>query len=253
MMGSKAPLSYRTTKLTLGTFLRIMFRPRYLDRDKIPVDGPLIIAANHLSHIDPAFIMTATKRPVSYMSKKEHFDSSIRRLVFKQVGVIPVDREAGGLEGMENAIEVLNQGGAIGIFPEGTRSRDGIMGDGKTGVARLAAATGAAVVPVAIRQTDDVWPVAKRIPRPWRKFYYKFGDPLYFDKSETTYENLREFTDQVMEQISKLSYECEEHWKSKSLSVRLKNFTERTKMGFRNRIESWRKNRKVRLMSRVKK
>ncbi len=252
-MGSKAPLSYRTTKLTLGTFLRIMFRPRYLDSDKIPVNGPLIIAANHLSHIDPAFIMTATKRPVSYMSKKEHFDSSIRRLVFKQVGVIPVDREAGGLEGMENAIEVLNQGGAIGIFPEGTRSRDGIMGDGKTGVARLAAATGAAVVPVAIRQTDDVWPVAKRIPRPWRKFYYKFGDPLYFDKSETTYENLREFTDQVMEQISKLSDECEEHWKSKSLSVRLKNFTERTKTGFRNRIESWRKNRKVRLMSRVKK
>ena len=62
-----------------------MFRPRYLDRDKIPVDGPLIIAANHLSHIDPAFIMTAVKRPVSYMSKKEHFDGRIRRLVFKQV------------------------------------------------------------------------------------------------------------------------------------------------------------------------
>jgi len=252
-MGSKAPLSYRTTKLTLGTFLRIMFRPRYLDRDKIPVDGPLIIAANHLSHIDPAFIMTATKRPVSYMSKKEHFDGAIRRLVFKQVGVIPVDRESGALEGMENAVEVLNQGGAIGIFPEGTRSRDGVIGDGKTGVARLAAATGAAVVPVAIRQTDDVWPITKKIPRPWRKFYYKFGDPMYFDKSETNHENLREFTDQIMEQISQLSEECEEYWQSKKLTVRLKNFTEKTKTGFRNRLESWRENRKVRLMSRVKK
>ena len=252
-MGSKAPLSYRTTNLTLGTFLRIMFRPRYLDRDKIPVDGPLIIAANHLSHIDPAFIMTATKRPVSYMSKKEHFDGAIRRLVLKQVGVIPVDRDSGALEGMENAVEVLNQGGAIGIFPEGTRSRDGSIGDGKTGVARLAAATGAAVVPVAIRQTDDVWPVTKKIPRPWRKFYYKFGDPMYFDKSEINHENLREFTDQIMDQISQLSEECEEHWKSKKLTVRLKNFTEKTKTGFRKRIESWRKNRKVRLMSRVKK
>ena len=252
-MGSKAPLSYRTTKLTLGTFLRIMFRPRYLDRDKIPVDGPLIIAANHLSHIDPAFIMTATKRPVSYMSKKEHFDGAIRRLVFKQVGVIPVDRESGALEGMENAVEVLNQGGAIGIFPEGTRSRDGVIGDGKTGVARLAAATGAAVVPVAIRQTDDVWPITKKIPRPWRKFYYKFGDPMYFDKSEANHENLREFTDQIMEQISQLSEECEEYWQSKKLTVRLKNFTEKTKTGFRNRLESWRENRKVRLMSRVKK
>ena len=95
-MSPKAPLSYRTTNLTVGTFLRMMFRPRYLGLDKIPVDGPLIIAANHLSHIDPAFIMTATKRPVSYMSKKEHFDGAIRRLVFKQVGVIPVDRDAGG-------------------------------------------------------------------------------------------------------------------------------------------------------------
>ena len=252
-MESKAPLSYRTTKLTLGTFLRIKFRPRYLDRSKIPVDGPLIIAANHLSHIDPAFIMTATKRPVSYMSKKEHFEGAIRRLVFKQVGVIPVDRGSGGLEGMENAVEVLNNGGAIGIFPEGTRSRDGIMGDGKTGVARLAAATGAAVVPVAIRQTDDVWPVTKKIPRPWRKFYYKFGDPIYFGDSEANHENLRDFTDKVMENISQLSAECEEHWKSKKLSVRLKNFTEKTKTGFRNRLESWRENRKIRLMSRVKK
>ena len=69
-MPKRPPLSYTTTRLTLGTFLRIMFRPRYLDRDKIPVDGPLIIAANHLSHIDPAFIMTAMKRPVSYLSKK---------------------------------------------------------------------------------------------------------------------------------------------------------------------------------------
>jgi len=252
-MGSKAPLSYRTTKLTLGTFLRIMFRPRYLDRDKIPVDGPLIIAANHLSHIDPAFIMTATKRPVSYMSKKEHFAGAIRRLVFKQVGVIPVDRESGGLEGMENAVEVLNQGGAIGIFPEGTRSRDGVIGDGRTGVARLAAATGAAVVPVAIRQTDDVWPVSKKIPRPWRKFYYKFGDPMYFGDSKITHDNLRDFTDKVMEKISQLSDECEEHWNSKKLGVRLKKFTKKAKIGFRNRVESWRENRKTRLMSRVKK
>ena len=184
IMTKRAPLSYTTTRLTLGTFLRIMFRPRYLDRTKIPIDGPLIIAANHLSHIDPAFIMTAIKRPISYMSKKEHFEGVIRRLVFKQVGVIPIDRQAGGTEALEGAIKVLKAGGAIGIFPEGTRSRDGVIGQGKTGVARLAAITGAAVVPVAIRQTDDVWPVTKRIPRPWRKFYYKFGDPLYFKSSD---------------------------------------------------------------------
>ena len=235
-MTAKAPLSYRTTNLTLGTFLRIMFRPRYLGREKIPVDGPLIIAANHLSHIDPAFIMTATKRPVSYMSKKEHFDSKIRRMVFKQVGVIPVDREAGGSEALEGAIEILENGGAIGIFPEGTRSRDGEMGKGKTGVARLAAATGAAVVPVAIRQTDDVWPVSKRAPRPWRKFYYKFGDPLYFKYKEPNHSNFRKFTDQVMSEIVELSEECEEYWNSRKISTRFKKFSDKT----RQRIAAWR-------------
>tara|TARA_B100001029_G_C15034329_1_gene439116 strand:- start:889 stop:1515 length:627 start_codon:yes stop_codon:yes gene_type:complete len=206
-----------------------MFRPRYLGRDKIPVDGPLIIAANHLSHIDPAFIMTATKRPVSYMSKKEHFDGALRRLVFKQVGVIPVDRDAGGKDALKGAIDILEEGGAIGIFPEGTRSRDGKMGKGKTGVARLAALTGAAVVPVAIRQTDGVWPVSKRAPRPWRKFYYKFGDPMYFDQKEQNHENFREFTDNVMSRIVELSTECEEYWEEKKITTRLKK-----------RIAAWR-------------
>jgi len=214
----------------------MMFRPRYLGRQKIPVDGPLIIAANHLSHIDPAFIMTATKRPVSYMSKKEHFDGAIRRLVFKQVGVIPVDRDAGGTDALKDAVKILREGGAIGIFPEGTRSRDGDMGKGKTGVARLAAMTDAAVVPVAIRQTDDVWPVSKRAPRPWRKFYYKFGDPMYFDYKEETHDNFREFTDKIMSKISELSEECEEYWNSRKITNRLKNWKDKT----RQRIASWR-------------
>ena len=223
-MSKRPPLSYTTTRLTLGTFLRIMFRPRYLDRDKIPVDGPLIIAANHLSHIDPAFIMTAMKRPVSYLSKKEHFESPIRRLVFKQVGVIPVDREAGGAEGLEEAINILKKDGAIGIFPEGTRSKDGVMARGKTGVARLAALTGASVVPVAIRQTDGVWPVSKRIPRPWRKFYYKFGEPMKFPDEEISGDNLREFTDNIMEEIESLSNECEEYWESRKILPRMKKY-----------------------------
>jgi len=226
-MSKRPPLSYTTTKLTLGTFLRIMFRPRYLDRDKIPVEGPLIIAANHLSHIDPAFIMTAVKRPVSYLSKKEHFDSRLRRLVFKQVGVIPVDREAGGAEGLEEAMEILKNDGAIGIFPEGTRSKDGKLGQGKTGVARLAAMTGAAVVPVAIRQTDGVWPISKRIPRPWRKFYYKFGEPMYFPVEEVNKESLRSFTDEIMGKIVILSKECEEYWESKKIIPRMKKFIQK--------------------------
>ena len=126
--------------------------------------------------------------------------------------------------------------GALMLFPEGTRSRDGDMGKGKTGVARLAAMTDAAVVPVAIRQTDDVWPVSKRAPRPWRKFYYKFGDPMYFDYKEETHDNFREFTDKIMSKISELSEECEEYWNSRKITNRLKNWKDKT----RQRIASWR-------------
>ena len=223
-MANRAPLIYTTTRLTVGTFLRIIFRPRYLDKNKIPADGPLIIAANHLSHIDPAFIMTAIKRPVSYMSKKEHFNGVIRRLIFKKVGVISVDRETGGAEGLEKAMEILKEGGAIGIFPEGTRSRDGKQATGKTGVARLASATGAAVVPVAIRQTDGVWPVSKRIARPWRKFYYKFGEPMYFLEKEVNKKTLRKFTDDIMKKIKIMSKECEEYWESRKILPRMKKY-----------------------------
>ena len=154
---------------------------------------------------------------------------------------------------LDGAIKVLKEGGAIGIFPEGTRSKTGVMGKGKTGVARLAASTGAAVVPVAIRQTGDVWPISKRIPRPWRKFYYKFGDPIYFESSKVNSDTLREFTDEVMQNIAQLSKECEEYWKSNTVSARLRSWSENTRSGMRLRIESWRKNRKVSLLSRIRK
>ena len=104
------------------------------------------------------------------------------------------------------------------------RSKDGKMAQGKTGVARLAAHTGAAVVPVAIRQTDGVWPVSKRVPRPWRKFYYKFGEPIYFRESEASKENLREFTDKVMKEIEILSKECEDYWESRKILPRMKKY-----------------------------
>ena len=77
---------------------------------------------------------------------------------------------------------------------------------------------------MAIRQTDGVWPVSKRVPRPWRKFYYKFGEPIYFGKSETTKENLRDFTDKVMKEIEILSEECEEYWENRKIIPRMKKY-----------------------------
>ena len=82
--------NYNLVRQTLGRALHLCFRPRYRGQESVPVDGPLIIAANHLSHIDPAFIMTATPRPVTYLSKQEHFDGRLRRALFSRMGVIPV-------------------------------------------------------------------------------------------------------------------------------------------------------------------
>ena len=79
-------------------------------------------------------------------------------------------------------------------------------------------------MPVAIRQTDGVWPVSKRVPRPWRKFYYKFGEPMYFSESEANKENLREFTDNVMKEIDTLSKECEDYWESRKILPRMKKY-----------------------------
>ena len=222
---------YRRTRQTLGRALRFCFRPRYRGQDHVPVDGPVIIAANHLSHIDPAFIMTATPRPVTYLSKQEHFDGRLRRALFSRMGVIPVDRDAGGSDALAEVEAILRGGGVVGIFPEGTRSRDGEMGRGRTGVARLAAATGAAVVPVAIRETDRVIPVGKRVPRLWRRFYYEFGEPLYFTAKEANHEALREFTDEIMDAITALSEEAGDYWHSRRLRTRMAAWQERNGLG----------------------
>jgi len=218
---------YRRTRQTLGRALRFCFRPRYRGQDHVPVDGPVIIAANHLSHIDPAFIMTATPRPVTYLSKQEHFDGRLRRALFSRMGVIPVDRDAGGSDALAEVEAILRGGGVVGIFPEGTRSRDGEMGRGRTGVARLAAATGAAVVPVAIRETDRVIPVGKRVPRLWRRFFYEFGEPLHFTAKEVNRETLREFTDRVMDAIAALSEDAGDYWYSRRLRTRMAEWQER--------------------------
>ena len=193
----------------------------------MPPDGPVIIAANHLSHIDPAFIMTATSREVSYLSKQEHFEGRLRGALFGRMGVIPVDRDGDASDALGAAEAVLRDGGAVGIFPEGTRSRDGQPGRGRTGAARLAAATGAAVVPVAIRETDRVIPVGKRVPRLWRRFYYEFGEPLYFTAEEANRAALREFTDEIMDAITALSEEAGDYWHSRRLRTRMAEWQER--------------------------
>lgn len=132
----------------------------------IPADGPVILAANHLSFIDSALLLFETPRQVSILGKVEYLDSALTRTLFPAAGMIPVDRSGRGVAwSMRLASDRLRAGEAVAIFPEGTRSRDSLLHTGHPGVAHLMLRTGAPVVPVGIIGTDAVQPPGTRVPR----------------------------------------------------------------------------------------
>lgn len=238
---------------TLGPVLRLFFRPRYRGRENIPSCGPVILSANHLSHIDPIFIMAATRRQVYYLSKQEHFEGTFRGMFLPRLGVVPVDREAGGAEALAKLEAILRRGGVVGLFPEGTRSRDGRRGRGKTGVARLAAATGAAVVPVAIRNTHRIMPVGDSRPRLWHRPDYEFGEPMHYPaNSPADYQGLRHFTDRVMARIAILAGVNRSHRRQRQLRRRAGYWKERQVARLRSnegrrRVSAWQQRQSARM------
>jgi 1-acyl-sn-glycerol-3-phosphate acyltransferase len=189
-------------------------RPEVHGAEQVPQTGPVILAANHRAAVDTAVIPIVTPRPVSFLGKAEYFNGSgpKGRLIagfLRALGYVPVERgnAMAGLAALEAARKVLEAGGAFGIYPEGTRSLDGRLHRGHTGVGALALATGAKVVPVALMGTEKVQPVGKRFPRV-AKVTVRFGAPLDFSR----YEGLeaspairRAVTDEIMYAILELS------------------------------------------------
>ncbi|PRX44264.1 1-acyl-sn-glycerol-3-phosphate acyltransferase [Prauserella shujinwangii] len=198
----------------LAPLARALYRPDVRGADKVPLDGPVILAANHRSAVDTAVIPIVTPRPVKFLGKAEYFAGRGLRGRFvanflAALGYVPVERgnAKAGLAALEAARKVLDAGGAFGIYPEGTRSLDGRLHRGHTGVGALALATGATVVPVALTGTERLLPVGRRIPRPAR-VTVRFGEPLEFSR----YDGLdaapairRAVTDEIMYAIMELS------------------------------------------------
>jgi 1-acyl-sn-glycerol-3-phosphate acyltransferase len=161
---------YRFLKLiALGPLLRIIFRPQAEGLENVPKSGPAILASNHLSYADWLFMPLTLPRRVSFVAKAEYFDSPgikgwLQKLFFSGSGQIPIDRS--GADAAQGALisakGVLAKGELFGIYPEGTRSHDGKLYRGKTGVARLALETGVPVIPVAVVGTDVVAPPGKK-------------------------------------------------------------------------------------------
>ena len=205
---------YRVTRRVVLTVFQLFWRPRIEGRDLIPSTGLLIVASNHLSFIDSIVIPVTVPRKVVFLAKAEYWEGRSpatwpRRLFFAAFEAVPVQREQqqDAQASLDLARGVVERGDAFGIYPEGTRSRDGRLYRGRTGVGWLALATGARVVPVGVVGTDRVQPVGARVPRVHRGVAIRFGEPV----DPADYAHLppgrarREITDAVMDRIAALS------------------------------------------------
>jgi 1-acyl-sn-glycerol-3-phosphate acyltransferase len=205
---------YRTLELTLAPAIRAMYRPEVTGRENVPRTGPVIIAGNHVSFADEIFTPLSARRQVYYLAKAEYFDSPGLRgkamaAFFGGLRQVPVDRGStrAAAASVDICVDLLRQGHAFGIYPEGTRSPDGRLYKFRTGIARIALRTGAPVVPVGLVGTDRVQPPGARA---WRMapVGVHFGPALYFgDRAaeERSARVLREITETVRKAVQQLT------------------------------------------------
>jgi 1-acyl-sn-glycerol-3-phosphate acyltransferase len=205
---------YWVVKAVLGPILRL-FRPWADGTDNVPRTGPAIIASNHLSFSDHFFAPLPLPRKVVFLAKSEYFTGRglkglIKRAFFSSMGEIPVDRTGGeaGERALRTGLRVLAQGQLLGIYPEGTRTPDGRLYRGKTGVARMALEARVPVIPCAMVGTYEFQPPGKLTPRPWIRPGVRFGKPLEFSRYYGLEKDrlvLRAVTDEIMYEIMKLA------------------------------------------------
>jgi len=171
-------------RIVLGPILRLTFRPYVIGAENVPAEGPAIFASNHLSFSDSFFLPLMVRRRVTFLAKAEYWDgrslaSLPRRAFFRAFEAVPVarDQQQDATASLNLAAQVLARGDAFGIYPEGTRSRDGRLFRGRTGVGWLALTTGAVVQPVGLVGTDRVQPIGATVPRIHR-VRIRFGEPV---------------------------------------------------------------------------
>ena len=206
-------VAYGLLKSFLVPILTLLFRPKVSGLRNVPASGPVIIASNHLSFSDSIFMPLVVPRKVTFLAKSEYFTSPglkglLKKLAFIALGQVPVDRAGGSRSeaALLTGLSVLAQGECLGIYPEGTRSPDGRLYRGRTGIARLAMESGAPVVPVAMFNTAEIQPTGKVIPKIMR-VEMVFGEPIYFTTPEKANdpESLRKATDQIMKKLQEMS------------------------------------------------
>ncbi len=204
-------MMYWVLKGILKPPLLAMYRIKTEGLENVPRKGAAILAANHLSFLDSFFIpLSVKRRTVTYLAKADYFKSWKTSWFFKAAGQISCEREGGSKseQSLNIALDVLRSGNLLGIYPEGTRSPDGRLYRGRTGVARLALAAGVPVVPIGLIGTDTINPKDKKMPKLSGSLRVRFGKPLEFSRfagKETDRFALRSITDEIMFEIMQLS------------------------------------------------
>ncbi len=200
--------------LLLGPLLWTVFRPWVRGIENVPKTGPVILAGNHLSVLDSFFMPLVIDRQVYFLAKSEYFTGKglrgwLSKVFFLGIGQVPIDRSGGdaSVASLNAGLEVLALGRQLGIYPEGTRSPDGRIYRGRTGIARMVLESGATVVPAVVFGTDKVMPIGAKVPKIHRVGVV-FGEPLDFSRYaglETDRFVLRAITDEIVYEIARIS------------------------------------------------
>ena len=199
--------------VVIGPIVKAIWRPWIVGRRNIPAEGAAILASNHLSFVDSIFLPLMIDRPVAFLAKSDYFTGKglkgwATRMFFKATGQIPIDRSGGKASeaSLNTGLQVLGRGDLLGIYPEGTRSPDGKLYRGRTGIARMALEAHVPVVPVVMVDTDTMMPIGTRMPRIVRVGVV-IGEPLDFSRFEGMEGDryiLRSVTDEIMVALQRL-------------------------------------------------
>ena len=209
---------YEATHAVVPPLAKAIWRPTVEGLEHVPPTGPVIVASNHVSFADSLVIPIVVPRKVVFLAKSDYFTGTgvkgaVSKAWFEGLGMLPVDREdsAAAMGSLQTALDVLGRGEAFGIYPEGTRSRDGRLYRGRTGVAHLALTSGAPVVPVGLTGTERLQPIGSKLPR-LAKVTVAFGEPITVGDE---YDGLapgrarRDLTDRIMRAIGDLTGQVE--------------------------------------------
>jgi len=203
-------MTYWVVKAVFTPILRFFYRVKVEGMEHLPAEGPVILASNHVSFSDSIFLPMVVRRRVTFVAKAEYFDDPKTAWFFRAAGQIPIRRDGGSASdgALAAARQVLDAGGVFAIYPEGTRSVDGRLYRGHTGVARLALSCRAPIIPVAMIGTKEAQPIGKVVPRPFVPVTIRMGRPLTYERLHERVDDrlaLRDITDEVMYELRELS------------------------------------------------